>query len=165
MMDDRTAPQTAQEATEAICYLGTNALPTLLTVINNPGHPCRWVAIACIGEMPGISGAAPLAVPALIACLTDTNAATTAARVLAELKCEPGVWITPLAAALSSSNADAENSSARILNALGMSASMAEALTNAMTDTNADVRFLAGHLLDRIPPEALTNRPAPLRCF
>lgn len=164
LMNDPTHPETAARAAEALCYLGTNALPHLIPVLENPQHPCRFDVIASIGEMPGLSEAAPLVVPAIISCLGETNATNIpvlAAQILAELNGEPRVWIPAVVAAIQSNDSQARLSSARVIAAFANAPVAVPALTNALADTNPEVRYLAQFLLHQIAPQQFTNVPAP----
>jgi len=41
LMDNQAAPQTASRAACALGSIGTNAVPALLKVFQNPAHPCQ----------------------------------------------------------------------------------------------------------------------------
>jgi len=91
--DPRTGMSSADRATYCLVWLGTNALPALTAVIQNPQRR-RWVALNSIRIMEQHQRTAEFPVTAIIACLEDTNepsVATMAAQILTDLKVAPEV--------------------------------------------------------------------------
>ena len=164
LMNNPATPESAPRAAEALSGLGTNALPSLIPVLKDPTHPCRFWALASLESMPGLRDAAPLVTPALLTCLEETNGIGVfilAAATLAEFDHEPSRWIPTLLTALASPSSQLRGDTAMILEALGPSSSNAvPALVAALTNTDAEVRFYAEYLLHEIAPRQFTNAPA-----
>lgn len=163
LMNETKAPMAAQRATAAMGDLGTNGLPDLLAVIENPLHPQRLVAVAVLGQMPDVGDAADTAVPAIIACIGLTNAGylpLVAVDTLGRLKTAPELAIPALVTALQSTNTTLRSMSAEALGRFGPKAiSAIPALTNALADTAPDVKFQARRALHAIAPATFSARP------
>ena len=151
-------------ATYCLSWLGTNALPALTAVIQNPQRP-RWQALNSIWLMEQHQRTARFPITAIIGCLEDTsdpNVSSTAARILSDLKVEPELCLPALVASLQSKSRFTRASSAWALGRFGEQAANAiGALTNAMTDNDSQVRFNAANALHAIAPDTYNNAPPP----
>ncbi len=165
LMNDPLAPETAVRATRALGLSGTNALPALLGVVDNPTHPCRVVALESLGYMRSALGdSAAMLVPHLINCLNDQNdpdVAVQATFTLAFFRQSPELAVPALAKCLSSTNQELQEASAHALARFGRAASAAvPALEAEYRAPGSRINLTASNALYRIAPEVMTNAPA-----
>ncbi|TAK98819.1 MAG: HEAT repeat domain-containing protein [Verrucomicrobia bacterium] len=165
LMNATNATATSARATENLGCLGTNALAALLAVIQDPRHPRQWQAVAAVGSMPDMGDAAKLSVPAIIACIGNTNDETLslmAVNVIGRLRAAPDLSVPALVCCLQSTNAIIRISSAEAIAAFGTQATSAiPALTNMLTDPDPELRDCAAKTLHEIAPSTFTNVPPP----
>jgi HEAT repeat protein len=163
-MSATNVPYTALEATMALGYLGTNALPPLLAVAANARHPARLGAITAIGSIPDIGDAARLAVPVITNYLNVTNTPTmqiVAITALGNLRAAPQISVPALVSTLKSKNAKLRLYSAIALGNFGPQAIGAvSALTNALTDSDPLVHYNTEIALHKIDPATFANAPS-----
>ena len=73
LMNDPEAWETADRATAALAYMGTNALPPLLKALAQPSPVCRSHIADAVGDLLEMHPEATSAVPVLVACLADAD--------------------------------------------------------------------------------------------
>lgn len=152
LMNDSSRPETARRAAGSLRALGTNSLPALLAVVDNPNHPCRTSAILAL-EIMGRDigpGMAP-ALPYLVQCLDPTNGVGVpgwAARALGEFGFASQTVVPALADCLKRRDKYLRITCAKALAGIGEPASSAlPALTNALADPDPEVSTAASNAI------------------
>ncbi len=160
--DPRTGMSSTDRATYCLSWLGTNALPALTAVIENPQRP-RWQALNSIWLMEQRERTAQYPITAIIGCLEDAkdpNVPMTAARILGDLKVAPEVCLPALLAGRRSKSRYARAASASALAQFGeQAASAIPALMSAAADPNLEIQYNAATALHAIAPGTYTNVP------
>ena len=163
IMNDPNPIDSAVRAAENLACLGTNALPALLALAQNPQHPCQYNAMRALPFLSNVGDSAPWVVHRLLPCLGETNAphlSANAAELIGCLRSLPEVSIPALVRGLHSTRAPLRASSAEALGRFGPVASTAiPHLTNALADSEPLVRSMAGGALHQIDPVTFTNTP------
>jgi hypothetical protein len=164
LINQTNLTQTRCRALSALTFFGPNALPPMLAVATNVHSTIREIAFDYIAAVPNPGGAAELAAPSLIQCLSETNNPNIqhhAAYALGALRAAPQISVPALLACLNSRDAIVRASSPYALGKFGPQASNAiPALTNALRDSNSNVQSCATYALRQIAPATLTNAPA-----
>lgn len=152
LMNDSSRLETARRAAGSLRGLGTNSLPALLAVVDNPNHPCRTSAILALEIMGRDVGpdVAP-AVPHLIQCLGPANRAGVsgwAARALGEYTFAPQLVVPALTDCLTRPDRYLQITCAAALAHIGQPAAGAlPALTNALADPDPEVSAAASNAI------------------
>jgi HEAT repeat protein len=152
---DSTSRYRAWDATLALGYIGTNAIPALLELLTTKGHPSREAAAEVFAQFPEITENAMVAVPALVQCLDDPNTTTAyfAACALRNIPADPSAVVPALTRALRRPESDIRAASAEALAHFGQGAQAAlPALLDALTETNSEVRHDAANAIEKIAP-------------
>jgi HEAT repeat protein len=160
LMNDPTAPQIAKQAAEVLASLGIkDAFPPLMAVLTNPQHPARTVVAI---HIPSFGTNARPAIPALVQCLQDTNAATAlfATASLGALRLEPELVVPALAAHLRHLDLSNRRIAVRSLGDFGPQARPAVPdLLSVLLDPDPSLRRAVTNALLKIAPETITNAP------
>lgn len=149
------SPRKANDAALALGYIGTNAIPALIQLLNTPGHPCRDTVVQVFADFSTITDHAGPAVPALVQCLDDNNTGTIylAARALAQIETDSPDVVPALARTLHHPEGDIRAASAEALAHFGPAAQQTlPALLDALTDTETEVRRDAAQAIEKIAP-------------
>jgi hypothetical protein len=158
--DPRGGGSSVDRATYCLSWLGTNALPALTAVIQNPQR-ARWQALNSIRLMEQHQRTAQFPITAIIGCLEDTNdpnVSSTAAQILFDLNVAPELCLPALVAGLRSKSVYTRATSADSLGRYReRAASAIPALTNATSDLDPRVRFSVTNALHAIAPGTYTN--------
>jgi hypothetical protein len=156
------APLAATIAFESIAYLGSDAVPEVVTALSEKSHPnynhATWTA--CWMGYLG-SNAAPM-IPFLATRTKDTNSETALGAVIAlgGFRLAPEISVPALAASLKHNEGVVRASAAESLSRFRAAALPAvPALIAAQTDPDSIVRTAAKDALAGIAPEVLTNAP------
>jgi len=165
LMNDPSRPETARRAAGALRAFGTNSLPVLLAVVDNPKHPCRTTAILALQIMRRHFGPAiDPALPHLIQCLDPTNGLSApgwAARALGEFKSAPQLVVPALTNCFSNGNKYLRITCAEGLARIGAPAASAlPVLTNALADPAPEACSAARKAISTITALTATNAPA-----
>jgi HEAT repeat protein len=164
MMNSTNPTDSAVRAAENLACLGTNALPALLALAQDSQHPCQYNAMRVLPLLSNIGNNAPFVLHYLLPRLDETNdphlsAFTTEA--IGRLRLVPEVSIPALVRGLHSRRILVRSSSAQALGEFGPAAAPAiPHLTNALADSEPDVRNMAELALYQIDPVTFTNTPA-----
>jgi hypothetical protein len=164
MMNDPSRPETARRAAGTLRAFRTNSLPALLTVVDNPNHPCRTAAILALQIMRRDFGPAlEPALPHLIQSLSPTNGTSIpgwAARALGEFKSAPQLVVPALTGCFSRPDKYLRTSCAEALARIGAPAANAlPALTNVLVDPDPEVSKAASNAILSITAMGTTNAP------
>ena len=160
LMTDTQAWETADRATGALAYMGTNALSPLLQALTKPSLLCRPHIADAVGHLLAMHPEATSAVPVLVRCLTDADPVVTyaAAGALGNPKLPQSLIIPPLTAALRSSDPALRWNAAYALGQCrGAAATVAPFLKQVLNDPDPDVANIAAQSLQAIAPEGVTN--------
>jgi hypothetical protein len=159
---------TALSASEVLARIGTNALPPLVSAIEDAGFSDhRGLVFLAIRGMHPPTTAASAAVRALVHCLSETNIPHMAAEALGDLRADPDVAIPALIACLetgSSGNRDLRFACVEALGQFGTdSLNAVPVLIRCLQDRNSEVAGASATALAKIGLEpdlvvpALTN--------
>lgn len=144
-------------AAEVMCCLGPQALPPLLSVIQDrrQSFGARAGAVGTVSHMGylGVDGAS--AIPILLSCLSETNLLVRllAVQALGNLALEPELVVPALTNQIQSPDAIVRRSVVRAVGQFGSNATVALPLVqNALHDSDWVVRSEATNALRRIAP-------------
>jgi hypothetical protein len=138
---------------DALSFIGNDALPALVTVVSNPSHPSRLVALQEISQMASRGADSRAVVAVLVQCLQskDPQLAQVAASELGNLELEPEIVVPALAASLQDSRETIRVGAAEALGQFGTKAHPAlPALRKALGDPSEAVRAEAAQALKEI---------------
>ncbi len=163
MMNNPKSRTVALRAQCALVYIGKDALPHLVRVLEDPSAPNRTWAAICIGDFPDLRTNAAPAVPALVALLKDPDlfAQRSAAEALGNISLQAELVVP----ALISTAQGAREASVRraCISALGEFGPRARAATNYLLSVKDEFASTldtdAAKALLQIAPETLKNLP------
>jgi HEAT repeat protein len=165
LLSNTNTPQTAGRAMRALSHLGTNGLPPLISLINNPQSSYRFYAVATIAFNSQTPEEAELTTPMLLQCLTNTTDPQIpwiAAFGLGRSHYAPRLVVPALARCLTSASTPRTRAAAAdaLAQFSGQATAALPALTNALADPFEEVRWTATNAIHKITSGALTNAPA-----
>ncbi len=168
VMYNTNAPGAAYNAMRCLSRLGTNGLPPLLSVIQDPHYGSfreqAIIAVMTFHENPPPSSVVP---PAFLKFVADPSAQLSAkalaAVLLSSIRYAPDVAVPAISAILTNPTASADDRRLAALALAGYGASAASTLptlTNALTDPSSLVSDWASTAIEQITSELATNAPA-----
>ena len=142
-------------ATAALVHLGKDALPPLLALMTDSTFPFRNEAMMSVGRMHYLGTNAHPAVVLLIQSLSDPHLATSAAKVLGNLRLESDITVPALVECTHSPQKLLRMCAANSLGKFGASARPAVPhITKLLVDTDDSVRMAATNTLALITADA-----------
>lgn len=168
MLDRTNSLDSLGAAIAALASFGSDGLPPLLRVMEDPSHPQRYtVGLALVVKLQFENlwqdTNASLAIPVLVRCTKDNDpgVATMAIQALASLQNEPEIVIPALTNAFRSTNEDVRYRAVCCMqiNYKDKASLAAPALRNMLNDSDFRVRWEASNMLARIESAPLTNAP------
>jgi HEAT repeat protein len=159
LMNDPVHWQISDRATRALPYMGTNALGPLLKALQQPSQICRTHVADAVGDFLELHPDATSAIPVLVSCLSDSQAAVrvASAQALGNPQLPADAILPPLAAALENSDPGTRWNAAFALGKCRSTALAAiPALQRATNDPDYEVRIMAAQSITQI----LSNTPA-----
>ena len=160
LMNATNMPQTRFRAASILPSTGTNGLPALVAVLENPTQPLRWLVVRLFFVDERLASSSQAAVPGLIQCLKDPTrqTAAVAAAALGKMKASPELTVPALLSCLDSPDPHLRRSAAEALRTFPDQAALSRPpLTSLLTDPDETVRNAGTNSLKQIAPEVLTN--------
>lgn len=162
LVANKSAPQTAIRAAEALALIGPAGVPAIVDILQDPQPPGRLGVLVGLRNLNPTRDSVPLLIPGVLACLTDTNqfCSTYAKHVLGVMDVASDAAVTALTAALGDPEAQVREAAARALSrSRGPAQTAVPALMQLLSDPNNAVRAEAINTLRDIAPDVLTNAP------
>jgi HEAT repeat protein len=162
LANNPTMSSTALRINSVLPAIGTNALPALISAIEDPAFSAnRGYVLMAIRDMHPPPAAAAAAVPVLIHCLSETNLPHMAAETLGSLGAAPDLAVPALIACLQSPDQELRWASIEALGNFGTNSLTAiPALIHCLQDRSSEVASEAAKTLGKIGLEPNSVIPA-----
>jgi HEAT repeat protein len=157
LMRDPAEEDDARRATEALAFLGEEALPPLVETLTNQQATLRYLVAWAIGNM-GVQ--ARPAIPALLSCLNDKDVAVRecAAEALGKVHLDAELVVPALANCLHHPHWEVRTRATHALGVFGGQARSAlPTLLSLLSDPEEAVQKAVADAIPKIDPQALTN--------